>query len=267
MTHRRFFFYLPSLALLFAFVFGVASASETAKTGTVTTAPLVQPLDILANAKSREIGPGPVGADPHGVPFPRRLILGFAANASGDTFYNDPAPSVWQNMLGLAAQYWNASPNCPGGVSMLTMKPGTGNVSAKADQGGCRMWISTTVLSRAFPRERCIIVVHEWGHLLGKGHTSGIMAADASIYDQKVGVCDSLATVVNGAPVKGFYPLPLSMGKAKSLTRGLFLSSFKIRSCKRVNYYRIKCRLTNSKKQVRRSTVSRYSNGYKLAKK
>lgn len=209
---------------------------------------------------------GPV--DAHGVPTPRRLLTARAASESSDVFLNTLAPQPWQDMLSLAAQYWNASPACPNGVAMMTMRPGSTNVSAKADPNGCRMWISTTVLDSAFARERCIIVVHEWGHLLGNGHSpGGIMAADASIYDLDIPICDALVSIVNGTPIAGFYPLPLSMKEAKRLTQGMFLAAFKVRSCKRTSYYQIKCKLSNSKGAKRSSTISRYSNGYKLKKK
>jgi hypothetical protein len=45
------------------------------------------------------------------------------------------------------------------------------SVAARADQPGCRIWLDRSSWREMLPLERCMIVLHEWGHLLGHGHS------------------------------------------------------------------------------------------------
>jgi hypothetical protein len=44
-------------------------------------------------------------------------------------------------------------------------------VAARADQPGCRLWVDRGNWRGMRPAEACMIVVHEWGHLLGLDHS------------------------------------------------------------------------------------------------
>ena len=45
------------------------------------------------------------------------------------------------------------------------------SVAARADQPGCRIWLDRSSWREMRPVEACMVVVHEWGHLLGNGHS------------------------------------------------------------------------------------------------
>src|SRR5688572_2558530 len=45
------------------------------------------------------------------------------------------------------------------------------SVAARADQPGCRIWLDRSSWRQMRPTEACVVVVHEWGHLLGHGHS------------------------------------------------------------------------------------------------
>ena len=54
-------------------------------------------------------------------------------------------------------------------------------VAARAEQPGCRLWLDRDFWPARPSVRGCVEVAHEWGHLLGFGHTSrGLMAEDAS---------------------------------------------------------------------------------------
>jgi hypothetical protein len=45
------------------------------------------------------------------------------------------------------------------------------SVAARAEQPGCQIWLDRSSWRAMRPLEACMIVVHEWGHLLGHGHS------------------------------------------------------------------------------------------------
>src|SRR5687767_2566669 len=45
------------------------------------------------------------------------------------------------------------------------------SVAARADQPGCRIWLDRSSWREMRPLEACMVVVHEWAHLLGHGHS------------------------------------------------------------------------------------------------
>jgi hypothetical protein len=44
------------------------------------------------------------------------------------------------------------------------------SVAARADQPGCEIWLDRSSWRQMRPAEACMVVVHEWGHLLGHSH-------------------------------------------------------------------------------------------------
>jgi hypothetical protein len=53
-------------------------------------------------------------------------------------------------------------------------------VSGRAEQPGCRIWLDRDWWPAPPSRRRCVELVHEWGHLLGHGHSErGLMSAEA----------------------------------------------------------------------------------------
>ncbi len=45
------------------------------------------------------------------------------------------------------------------------------SVAARAEQPGCQIWLDRSSWREMRPVEACMIIVHEWGHLLGRGHS------------------------------------------------------------------------------------------------
>jgi hypothetical protein len=79
----------------------------------------------------------------------------------------------------IAASYWGGpEPVCtaPDGEvirphAVLGNDPSP-NVAAWAEVGGCRIWLDTDYWSSTPNEQYCNLIAHEWGHLLGRGHSS-----------------------------------------------------------------------------------------------
>jgi hypothetical protein len=89
----------------------------------------------------------------------------------------DPLIARW---LEIGRAFWNASPNCPGGVSVTRAQwlPDAG-VWAAAVRGGCAMALDPDFYPAPpgydhgwWQAAMCTVVAHEWGHLLGNAHVS-----------------------------------------------------------------------------------------------
>jgi hypothetical protein len=103
------------------------------------------------------------------------LMLPAAARA-------DHGPIVMDETLGrymeIAAGYWGAEPDCPGargeptGVHAVLFDDPDPRVAAMAELGGCRIWLDRDMWPGPADEERCNVLVHEWGHLLGHGHST-----------------------------------------------------------------------------------------------
>lgn len=125
---------------------------------------------------------------------PSRTVRG---KASVNTiFYQDKAPSEWQEMVPLATKFWNQEPRCPQGIKVKLMTVSEdikGNI-ARAELGGCSIWINTKMVFgidklQTF-NERCLVITHEYGHLLGKQHSEqGIMFPEFSATEWQVPEC------------------------------------------------------------------------------
>ena len=113
------------------------------------------------------------------------VVLAFptpAAAREGTTFLNDDLGTYF----GIAHAYWGGPiPTCvENGVvtipvhAVLYDDPDP-SVVARAEQPGCRLWIDRGHWRTMGRAEACMVVVHEWGHLVGHGHSEnplGLMA-------------------------------------------------------------------------------------------
>lgn len=100
-----------------------------------------------------------------------------ASTASADhgTPYQSPTLTRY---LQIAEAHWGApAPTCPGrggepvGVHAVLFDDPHPDVSAVAEQPGCRIWLDRDFWPAADDETDCTIIAHEWGHLLGNGHS------------------------------------------------------------------------------------------------
>jgi hypothetical protein len=97
----------------------------------------------------------------------------------------DPALSAY---LLVAESYWGAAPEpCVGEagepvpVHVALFDDPDPWISARSAQPGCRIWLDRDHWPASPSRRRCLEIAHEWGHLLGHGHTKhGLMSEEAS---------------------------------------------------------------------------------------
>jgi hypothetical protein len=106
------------------------------------------------------------------------LAAGPAASAGWADHGEPYASETFTDYLEVAEAHWGRpAPTCPGpdGVPIpvhagLYDDPDP-DVSARAEVGGCRIWLDRSFWPAA-PREiDCTIITHEWGHLLGFVHS------------------------------------------------------------------------------------------------
>jgi matrixin len=77
----------------------------------------------------------------------------------------------------VAGAYWSGPvPSCvENGVTIpvhaLLYDDPEASVAARAEQPGCRIWVDRDHWREMGTVEACTIIVHEWGHLLGFGHS------------------------------------------------------------------------------------------------
>lgn len=105
------------------------------------------------------------------------LAVPGTANANhGQPFLDDTLTTYF----GVAQAHWGGSvPSCVANgvttvpVHAVVYDDPDRDVAARADQPGCRLWLDRSSWRSMRPREACMVVVHEWGHLLGHGHVEG----------------------------------------------------------------------------------------------
>lgn len=80
--------------------------------------------------------------------------------------------------LAIAHAYWGGpKPVCiADGVTVIPVHAvfyddPDAEVVARADQPGCHIWLDRSSWRDMRPAEACMTIVHEWGHLLGLGHS------------------------------------------------------------------------------------------------
>jgi hypothetical protein len=81
--------------------------------------------------------------------------------------------------LQIAERHWAVpAPTClredgsTVGVNVVLYDDPHPGVVAAAEQPGCRIWLDRDFWPRPPSERDCITIVHEWGHLLGHGHSS-----------------------------------------------------------------------------------------------
>lgn len=97
-----------------------------------------------------------------------------AAAREGTTFLDDDLGTYF----GIAHAYWGGPiPTCvENGIvtipvhAVLYDDPDP-SVAARAEQPGCRLWLDRGHWRTMGRAEACMVVVHEWGHLLGHSHS------------------------------------------------------------------------------------------------
>jgi len=112
------------------------------------------------------------------------LLLALAPAASADygAAIVEPDPEIRAD-IGVAERYFGQAVDparCPDGMALSIIDLDEG-VAGLAEIGGCRMWLASALWSltadrsraanRASRSLRCTTVVHEYGHLLGLGHS------------------------------------------------------------------------------------------------
>ena len=103
-------------------------------------------------------------------------LLAAPARADHGATINDPTLSRY---MAIAAAYWGGpEPVCttqdgqvirPHAVLADNPQP---EVAAWAEVGGCRIWLDIDFWPAAPDELYCNLIAHEWGHLLGYGHSS-----------------------------------------------------------------------------------------------
>jgi hypothetical protein len=102
------------------------------------------------------------------------LALPTPANAGETPFLDEDLATYF----GIAHEHWGGPiPTCvANGVTTVPVHAvlyddPDPSVAARAEQPGCRLWVDRGNWRRLAPVEACTIVVHEWGHMLGHGHS------------------------------------------------------------------------------------------------
>jgi hypothetical protein len=89
--------------------------------------------------------------------------------------------------LRVAERHWGAAPAPCAGVHgeqvlahVALFDDPDPLIIGRAEQPGCRIWLDRDWWPGPPSRQRCLQIVHEWGHLLGHGHVEhGLMSPEA----------------------------------------------------------------------------------------
>ena len=103
------------------------------------------------------------------------LLAPAVARAEEEQPYGSPTLTRY---LQIAERHWAVpAPTCVGedgsavGVNVVLYDDPDPDVVAAAEQPGCRIWLDRDFWPRPASERDCITIVHEWGHLLGYGHS------------------------------------------------------------------------------------------------
>jgi hypothetical protein len=98
----------------------------------------------------------PAARADHGVPFLHDELTGYFGVAQA--YWGEPLPACIANGATRISVH-----------AVLYDDPNP-DVAARAEQPGCRVWLDRSSWRTMGPVEACTIVVHEWGHLVGRAH-------------------------------------------------------------------------------------------------
>lgn len=146
--------------------------------------------------------PGPaaaLGQPPASAPRPLPgLTLTGTELQGGYTFfqYAEPAPERWSKFVAAGLAHWGAAPSC-GAPKILLQSSDHPRVVATANQQACAVWVMHAWQSALTEWERCVVMVHEIGHLHGLDHDpapaklmSAVIAPRGQL--EPVPACDAL---------------------------------------------------------------------------
>ena len=100
--------------------------------------------------------------------FAMALTAPAAARADHGQPFSDPDVEAY---LEIARDHWGMTPSACDVHVVLHDNPNP-DVVATAEQPGCRMWLDRDWWPAPASRMACTIIAHEWGHLLGFGHSA-----------------------------------------------------------------------------------------------
>lgn len=98
-------------------------------------------------------------------------LLAFFVLASGahaidlTTTPQTPLPAVAQRALAVAPEFWNRTAECPNGIATYA------TTDAPLAAGHCLLFFNPAALATDSPNGVCWKLLHEYGHLLGHGHS------------------------------------------------------------------------------------------------
>ncbi len=126
------------------------------------------------------------------------LAVPAPASADHGTTYLDDDLATY---FGIAQAYWaGPMPTCvANGVTTIPVHAvlheyRDPSVAARSDQPGCRLSLDRTEWPRLSRPEACMIVVHEWGHLMGFGHTGEALSIMAEFPTRVPSACAALVS-------------------------------------------------------------------------
>jgi hypothetical protein len=152
---------------------------------------------------------------------PRKLIVlvalasALAAPALARADHGEPYTDAdLETYFEIAQAHWDVpAPSCagPGGeriqVHAVRYDNPNPDVLATAEQPGCRIWLDLDYWPAPPSRVACTIIAHEWGHLLGHGHTAD---SNDLMYEQPF----------TGAPGCSLYEPRVTLGTAVAHSSG-----------------------------------------------
>ena len=114
-------------------------------------------LAIALSALALSVCAPPAARADHGTTFLDEGLARYMAIAHA--YWGGPAPVCIENGI-------NVIP-----VHAVLYDDPDPEVVARADQPGCHIWLDRSSWRDMRPTEACMTIVHEWGHLLGLGHS------------------------------------------------------------------------------------------------
>lgn len=109
-------------------------------------------------------------------------------------YFDELAPPEWQQDITKAERIWERKANCPSGVSVhiMELRNPKDVAVAVAMHGRCKIWVRRDQIAgklAADERERCFILAHEYGHVLGLDHVLGTLMNPILATNMRVPAC------------------------------------------------------------------------------